>query len=177
MELKGDRGRNKETEDITRVTFVFYLLPLKGSHLLLFPSNSSGKSKSNIINYLRDVAKDAVERAQTIDMVVDTLFLVPLYQRTRLVVVNVEAFLDGLRIVVRASALLTTLDETCHQLVLGNIEFYHRSHTMTALSKHRLQRLCLRYSTWEAIENHSLVLFAKTVIDTCEDAYHEVVGD
>ena len=91
MELKGDRGRNKETEDIAWVTVVFYLLPLKGSHLLLFPSNSSGKSKSNIINYLRDVAKDAVERAQTIDMVVNTLFLVPLYQRARLVVVNVEA--------------------------------------------------------------------------------------
>ena len=48
---------------------------------------------------------------------------------------------------------------------------------MTALGKHLLQFLCLIYRPWESIEDHTLVLFAKGIIDTCEDVNNQGVGN
>ena len=91
-----------------------------------------------------DVTEDAVELTKTVDVVVDTFLAVPLDEGSSLVVVNVKTLLDGLSVVVRAAALLSTLDETLHQLLLGNVELNHGCYLVSALSEHGLESLCLR---------------------------------
>ena len=110
-------------------------------------------------------------------MVVNTFALVPLDKRSCLVVINVEALLDSLSVVVRASALLTALDKTSHQLVLRNVEFNHGSYLVSALCEHLLQSLSLWDCAREAVEDNALMLFAEAVIHTCEDVYHQLVWD
>ena len=78
---------------------------------------------------------------------------------------NHEAFLDGLLVVVGTAALLAAEDEALHQLVLGHVEFNHRSHLVTTLVEHLLQSLCLRDGAGETVEDHALVLTAKRVIN------------
>ena len=47
-----------------------------------------------------DVGEDGGELAVTVHVMVDALTLIPVYQRTCLVIVNAETFLDGLLVVV-----------------------------------------------------------------------------
>ena len=54
-----------------------------------------------------DVAKDAVELTQTVDVMVYAFFGVPFNEGRCLVVINVEALLDSLLVVIAASALLS----------------------------------------------------------------------
>ena len=91
--------------------------------------------------------------------------------------VDVEALLYRLFVVVGATALFASLDETGHQFVLWHVELYHRSHRVSALGKHRLQGFCLRDGAGESVEDHTCVLLAEAVVDAGEDAYHELVGD
>ena len=127
------------------------------------------------VDHRADVAEDAVELAEAIYVVVDTLALVPLDKRSGLVVVNVEALLDCLCIVVRAAALLTTLDKTCHKLFLRNVKLYHSCYLMTTLCKHLLKSLCLWDSAGESVEDNTLVFLAKAVVNASEDVYHKVI--
>ena len=110
-------------------------------------------------------------------MVVDTLIVVPLDEGSRLAVVNVETLLNRLLVVVGTSALLAALHEARHELVLGNVEFYHGGNLVSALREHLLQSLCLRDGAGEAVENHALVFLAEGVVNAGEDVHHQVVGD
>ena len=55
-----------------------------------------------------DITEDTRQFAETVDVVMYALSLVPLNERSCLVVVNVEALLDSLSVVVRTAALLLT---------------------------------------------------------------------
>ena len=117
------------------------------------------------IQYSADVGEDTVKFAEAVDMIVNTLLAVPLDERLRLGVIHHEALLDGLFVVVGTATLLTTEDETLHQLVLRHVEFNHRSHLVTTLLEHLLQGFGLRDGTWEAVEDHPLVLTAEGIVD------------
>ena len=99
---------------------------LKGNHNSQFSTLNSFNSQIYLlecVDHAADIAEDAWQLAESVDVVVNTFALVPLDKRSCLVVINVEALLDSLSVVVRASALLTALDKTSHQLVLRNVEF------------------------------------------------------
>ena len=63
---------------------------------LSIPTNSQLES----VDYRADVTEDTVELTKTIDVMVYALTLIPLDKRSSLVVINVEALLDGLSVVV-----------------------------------------------------------------------------
>ena len=128
------------------------------------------------VDYSTDVAEDAVELAQSVDVVVYALVSIPVYQGSGLVVIYTEALLDGLLVVVAASALLTAQYEALHQLVLGNVELYHGSYLVAALSQHLLQSLGLGNGAGEPVEDNALVLLAKAVIYAGQDVYHQFIG-
>ena len=88
-----------------------------------------------------------------------------------------ETLLDGLLVIIGATTLLTTQDQTAHQLVLGHIELDHRSHLVATLVEHLLQGLCLWNRAGEAVEDHTLVLTTETVVNAGQNADHQVVGD
>ena len=88
-----------------------------------------------------------------------------------------EALLDRLLVVVGTTTLLSTEQETLHQLILGHVELDHRSHLVTTLTEHLLQSLSLWDGTGETIEDHTLVLSTERVIDRCKDRHHQIVGD
>ena len=129
------------------------------------------------VNHATDITEDAWQLAESVDVVVNAFSLVPLDERSGLVVINVETLLDCLCVVVRATALLTALHETSHQLVLRHVKLNHGSHLVSALCEHFLQSLSLRDSAWEAVEDYALVLLAEAIIHTCEDVDHQLVGD
>ena len=105
----------------------------------------------------------------------DVLILIPFDERSGLVVVNVEALLYRLLVVVRASALLAALHEAHHQLVLRNVELYHCGNFVSTLVEHLLQSLCLWDSARESVEYHSLMLLAERVVYAGENVYHQLV--
>ena len=59
------------------------------------------------VDDLADVGKDAVEVAEAVDVVVDALLGVPLNEGLGLGVLDAEALLDGLLVVVGTAALLS----------------------------------------------------------------------
>ena len=75
-----------------------------------------------------DVSENAVELAQTLNVVMDALLLVPLDKRSCVVGIYVKTLLDGLGVVVRTSAFLSAFDEALHQLILRHVELNHRRH-------------------------------------------------
>ena len=86
-----------------------------------------------------------------------------------------EALLDGLLVVVSPATLLSTEEQTFHQLIFRHVEFNHGSHLVATLVEHLLQSLCLWDRTGETVEDDTLVI-AEAIIDTSEDAHHEVIG-
>ena len=108
----------------------------------------------------------------SINMVVQSFFLIPLNERLSLRVIDHKAFLDGLLVVISTSTFLSTLDESVHQLVLGHVQLYHSSHLVTTLIKHLLQCLSLWNGAGEAIKDNALVSTSKLVIDFGKNAYH-----
>ena len=55
------------------------------------------------VNHAADITEDAWQLAESVDVVVNAFSLVPLDERSGLVVINVEALLDSLSVVVRAT--------------------------------------------------------------------------
>src|SRR5574344_1318932 len=108
-------------------------------------------------------------------MMMDIFFLVPFDKWSCLVMIDDEAFLNCFLIIICPSALLASLDETYHKFVLRNIKLYHRCDFMSAFVKHSLQCLCLRYGTWETVEDNALVFLSETVINGCKYVHHQVV--
>ena len=123
-----------------------------------------------------DVAEDAVELAQSVNVIVYALVGIPVYQGSGLAVIYTEALLDGLLVVVAAPALLAAQYEALHQLVLGNVELYHGSYLVAALSQHLLQGLGLGNGAGEPVEDNALVLLAKAIIYAGQDVYHQLIG-
>ena len=88
-----------------------------------------------------------------------------------------EALLDGLFVIIGTTALLATQDETLHQFILRYIELQHGCHLVTALTEHLLQSLSLRNGAGETVEDNTGMILAKAVIDRGEDADHQFVGN
>ena len=109
-------------------------------------------------------------------MIMDALLVVPVDERLCLGVIHHETLLDRFLIIIGTATLLSAQDETLHQLILGHVEFDHRGHLVATLAEHLLQRLSLRDGTGEAIEDHPLVI-AERVVDSGQDAHHQIVGD
>ena len=124
-----------------------------------------------------DVTEDTRQFAETVDVVMYALCLIPLDEWSCLVVVNVKTLLDSLSVVVRTTALLATLYETCHKLVLRNVKLNHCCYLVSALCKHLLESLCLRDCTGKSVEDNALVLLAEAVVYACEDINHKLIGD
>lgn len=108
-------------------------------------------------------------------MMMNTLTFIPIYQWRSLCVVNIEPLLDCLFVIIRTAALLSTENQTVHQLVLGNEEFNHGSHVMTAISQHLLQCFSLRDSTWETVEDNPLMLLAEAVVNAGKNINHQLI--
>ena len=114
---------------------------------------------SDIINYLPkafkqlEQAKDTVELSQSVDVVTDSLALIPFNEWTCLIMIDIKTFLDGLLIVIRTAAQLTAKKKSLHQFILGHIQFYHCCNVVTTFCKHGLQCLSLRNSTGESVED------------------------
>src|SRR5574344_382835 len=105
----------------------------------------------------------------------NTFLLIPIDERSSLCMIYIETLLDSLLVIIRATAFLTTVDQTSHQLILRNSQLNHGSNLMTTLSQHLLQSLSLWSGTWKTIKNHTLMLFTKAIIYACENVDHQLV--
>ena len=101
--------------------------------------------------------------------------LIPLYERCRLCGIHLQTLVYCLLVVVRTTRLLSALYQPFHQLVLRNVELYHRSHVVSAFGKHCLESLSLRYGARESVEDYTLMLLAEAVVNTCKNVYHQRV--
>ena len=72
--------------------------------------------------------------------------------------INHEALLDGLLVVVGTAALLSALDEAIHQFLLGHVEVKHHRDALSACGQHLLQRFSLRNGAGKSVENHTFAL-------------------
>ncbi len=69
------------------------------------------------------------------------------------------------------------MDQTLHQLVLGHVEFNHRSYAITTFIEHLFQGLSLRNRAGETIKDHTFAVTSERIIDRSENAYHQIVGN
>ena len=99
-------------------------------------------------------------------------FLIPLDQWLCLGVINDQAFLNCLLVVISATTVLTAFDKTGHQLVLGNIQLNHRCHFVTTFIQHFLQCLSLWDRTGKPVKDNTLMTTTKRVVDIGKDADH-----
>ena len=133
--------------------------------------------KLQFIYDFADAIEDFVNRAKTLYVAVNALFVIPLDERCGLGVIHVEALLDSLLVVVAASRLLSAEQKSLHQLVLGYKQLDHCGYVVSALSEHLLQSLCLWDGTRETIEDNTFVFLAETVIYAGQYVYHQLIGD
>ena len=110
-------------------------------------------------------------------MVMQSLLLIPLNQRLSLRVINDQTLLNRLLVIIGTTTLLSALDKTSHQLILRNVQLYHRSHLVATLLQHFLQSLSLRDGAGETVEDNTLVSTPERVIDTGKDTDHQLVGN
>lgn len=133
-------------------------------------------SSLQVVYYFTDVSEDAVEVAQTVDVVMYALIGVPVYQRGGLVVIDGEALLDSLFVVIAAAALLSAQEEALHEFLFGHVELYHGSHLVPACGEHVFQGLGLGNGTGKSVEDYSLVLLAEAVVHAGQNVDHQCVG-
>ena len=137
--------------------------------------NAHGSVILKVINDFANVSEDTVKLTKAINVMVNSLFLIPIDKRSRLIMIYRKAFFNGFGIVIRASALLTAPYQTLHQFLFGDVKFNHCRYFVSALSQHLLQSFGLRNGTWEAIEDNALVFFAEAIINTGKDINHQLV--
>lgn len=129
------------------------------------------------VDNLTDALENLVYGTQAFYMMMDAFLVVPVDERGSLAVIDGEALLDGLLVVVGAAANLSAVYQTCYQLFLRYREFYHRCYLVSTLVEHLLQGFSLLDGTWETIEDDTLVVFSIAVIDRSQDVDHQVIGD
>ena len=128
-----------------------------------------------IVDYIANTSEDLIYSSETLDVVVDAFLLIPVDKRSCLGVIYIETLLDSLLVVVRTTTLLATINQASHQLILRNSQLNHSSHLVTTLSQHFLQSLSLWSSTWETIEDNTLVILTETIIYASEDINHQFI--
>ena len=128
------------------------------------------------VNHLAEGRVDFLERTVTLDSVALAFGFVPGNERRRLRVVHVEALADGFLVVVSASRGLAAVDEALHQHLVGHIQLEHGSDLRAAFGEHRLEGFGLGNSAGETVENDAFA-GAMRVVNACQDANHQFVGD
>ena len=111
----------------------------------------------------------------SVDMMVQSLFLIPLDERLGLRMVYHQALLDGLLIVIGTTTLLAALDEANHQFLLRHVQFYHSCHLVTTIVQHFLQGFSLWNGTGETVKDDALVTTSVRIIHTSQYRNHQVV--
>ena len=91
--------------------------------------------------------------------------------------IDIEAILDGIDIIVGTSCLLTTRQHTMHKFILGDIEADNGVELRTTLSEQLLEGISLWDGAREAIEHDTLLGGSLILKHIVEDADHQIVGD
>lgn len=131
---------------------------------------------SERVNHSTECVVDFFETAKAFHFVSQSFFLIPFDERSRLVVIDVQSFLDGLRVVVGTSGCFSSIDESFHQHFFGHVEFKHSADSGLSFRKHFLQCFRLWDGAWEPIEDDSFA-GAECVVGGSEDVNHQFVGD
>ena len=103
------------------------------------------------------LCEDILHRVVAVDGEVVVLVEVVSRYGLCLTMINFEAFLDGLFVVVGASAGLAAVDKACDDLLLIDNHVQHHSLHLIFLQQLR-QCLCLLNGAWKSVENDSLAV-------------------
>ena len=91
--------------------------------------------------------------------------------------IDIEAILDGIDIIVGTSCLLTTRQHTMHKFILGDIEADNGVKLRTTFSEQLLEGISLWDGAREAVEHDPLLGGSLILEHIVEDADHQIVGD
>lgn len=114
--------------------------------------------------------------AETLYGVALAFFLVPLGKGRGLRVINGEAFVNRLFVVVSTAGGLAAVDEALHKYVVGHLQLQHGTDFRVALCEHLLQGFGLRNGAWKSVEDNAFAR-AEAVVYACQNVYHQAVGD
>ena len=111
-----------------------------------------------LVDSLLDVGKNGIDGANAFDVDRDALFLVEVEHGLGLLLVDVEASLDGLHVIVGATRGLATLDEAVNEFVVGHLEVEANRNASLVLSEEFLEGCSLINCAREAIEDDAIDL-------------------
>lgn len=86
------------------------------------------------------------------ECVAHTFSLKPLGKWFCLAMIHSKTLLDGLFVVVGTSLFLGAVEESCHQCLFVDNQFYHDAHAVMAVGEHLLEGFGLSYCAWESVE-------------------------
>ncbi len=89
--------------------------------------------------------------------------------------VDLEAVLDGLEIVVGTACLGAALDHAVDQLILRHLQPHHMVDFLATFLQEAVERLSLGDGAGETVENHPVFCFGVIVDDFFKDLYHQGV--
>lgn len=124
-----------------------------------------------------DGVEDGVDRAETVDGVIVALLLVEVAQGAGLGVVDLETLVDGVEIVIAASAFLATVEESCDKFVIGDLKTHYSMEFRAALLKHLVEGVSLRDCTGKTVKDHAVFSLRIAVKDIGEDVDHQRIRD
>ena len=125
-----------------------------------------------------DVAENDFDSTGTFDGIVLSEVLVEFLQGCCLLVVNIEAFADGIKVIVGTSGAFAAFNHALYQFILVNLKTNNGMNVRSIAFEHFGEGLCLGNCAGESVENHAfgsiVCVFFEFVF---QNFNHHFVGD